>query len=192
MNTYGYARVSTKGQDLTVQVEELESAGVQTIFQEKKSGKTMQREEMQKLLAILEPGDTVVVCKLDRFARTTKEALAVLEPLLEKGIVLKALNAGTFENTYMGKFLLRTLLSIAELERDTILDRVSAGKKKARENPKFKEGRPKLEITDYHQSVVAELAHKTPKEVCQTYGISQTTLFRWKKRVEENDALMGI
>ena len=183
---YGYARVSTKGQDLTLQVEMLKNNGVEEskIFKEKMSGKSVLRSEFQALLQHLKSGDTLVVTKLDRFARNTREALNVLEPLLEKGIVVKVLNIGTIENSYLGKFFLRTLLSIAEMERDLIIERVAEGKARARLNPDFKEGRPKLEITDKHRQIIGELEHNTFKAVSRKYDVSLTTLHRWRRIIE--------
>jgi len=183
---YGYARVSTKGQDLTLQVEMLKNNGVDEtkIFKEKMSGKSVLRNEFQSLLQHLKSGDTLVVTKLDRFARNTREALNVLEPLLEKGIVVKVLNIGTIENSYLGKFFLRTLLSIAEMERDLIIERVAEGKARARLSPDFKEGRPKLEITEKHRSIIDELRNSTFKAVSRNHKVSITTLHRWKRLIE--------
>ena len=186
MAIYGYARVSTKGQDLSLQVESLKNSGVEekSIFKEKISGKTMQREEFQKMMAVLKSGDILIVTKLDRFARNTREALNILEPLLDKGIVVKVLNIGTIENSYLGKFFLRTLLSIAEMERDLIIERVSEGKARARLNPDFKEGRPKRKITEEHRQAVGLLERMTFKEASIESKVSVSTLHRWKKQME--------
>ncbi|MCL1949223.1 MAG: recombinase family protein [Turicibacter sp.] len=182
---YGYARVSTHGQDLSLQVEKLVQNGVEQIFQEKISGKSVQREQFQNLLQLLKGGDTVIVTKLDRFARNTREALNVIEPLLEQGIIVKVLNIGTLENSYLGKFILRILLSIAEMERDIIIERTTEGKDRARLNPDFKEGRPKLEITDKHRQAIALLDDMTYFEASKKSGVSISTLHRWRRLIEE-------
>jgi len=184
--TYGYARVSTKGQDLSLQVETLMENGVEErlIFQEKISGKSTKRKEFQQLMELLTNGDTLVVTKLDRFARNTREALNVLEPLLEKGIIVRVLDIGTIENSHIGKFFLRTLLSLAEMERDMIIERVTEGKTRARQNPDFKEGRPKLKITGKHRKAVRLLDTMTFEEASRVSGVSVSTLHRWKKLIE--------
>ena len=183
---YGYARVSTKGQDLGLQVETLLKNGVQEdkIFQEKVSGKTVEREAFQELISVLKAGDILVVTKLDRFARNTREALNILEPMLSDGIVVKVLNIGTLENTYLGKFFLRTLLSVAEMERDLIAERVAEGKARAKLNPEFKEGRPRLQLTDKHRKAVGLTTTMSFKEASKHCGVSISTLRRWKKLIE--------
>ena len=91
---YGYARVSTLDQKLENQIEQLKNAGAEKIVQEKLTGTTKQRPEFQDLLARLEVGDTLIVTKLDRFARNTKEALEIIQSLFEKGVSIHILNIG--------------------------------------------------------------------------------------------------
>lgn len=79
-------------------------------------------------MAGLKPGDEIVVTKLDRFARNTREALEIIEPLLDDNVTIKVLNLGTIENTSMGRMVTRTLLSVAEMERDMIVERTQEGK----------------------------------------------------------------
>lgn len=94
-------------------------------------------------------GDMIIVTKLDRFARNTREALEVIEPLIDNDVTIKVLNLGIIENTPMGRMILRTLLSVAEMERDMIVERTQDGKRFAKmNNPNFKEGRPKARITN--------------------------------------------
>ena len=83
-------------------------------------------------MAGLKSGDEIVVTKLDRFARNTREALEIIEPLLDDNVTIKVLNLGTIENTSMGRMIVRTLLSVAEMERDMIVERTQEGKMFAR------------------------------------------------------------
>ena len=122
MTVYGYARVSTAGQSLYEQKETLKNAGAEMIFSEKYSGTTTSRPQFKKLVNLIEPNDTLIVTKLDRFARNTREALNLIDDLLKQKIVIKVLNLGTIDNTPMGRMIVRTLLSVAEMERDMIID----------------------------------------------------------------------
>ncbi|GED48611.1 hypothetical protein CMA01_10210 [Carnobacterium maltaromaticum] len=127
---YRYARVSTTAQSLGEQLEQLKQAGVskENVYKEKFTGTKINRPEFTKLLSSLQDNDIVVVTKLDRFVRNTKEALEVIEPLLERNITIKVLNLGTIENTTIGRMIMRTILSVAEMERDMIVERTQEGK----------------------------------------------------------------
>ncbi|MDR2833360.1 MAG: recombinase family protein [Streptococcaceae bacterium] len=181
---YGYARVSTKGQDLSVQLSELKKAGASKIFAEKFTGRTLNRPEFQKLCECLTSNDTVMVTKLDRFARNTREALNTLEPLLEKGVKVYVLNLGLIENSVLGKFFLRTLLSVAEMERDMILERTQEGKIWAKMNkPDYKEGRP-LKLTPDVINKIGKLRAQgwTIQKVANYLKISDSSVKRgWRK-----------
>lgn len=144
MTVYGYARVSTAGQSLNEQKETLKNSGAKIILSEKYSGTTTSRPQFEKLVNLIEPNDTLIVTKLDRFARNTREALNLIDDLLKEKIMIKVLNLGTIDNTPMGRMIVRTLLSVAEMERDMIIERTQAGKIFAKQhNPNYKEGRPK-------------------------------------------------
>ena len=186
---YGYARVSTTAQSLGEQLEQLKQAGVskENVYKEKFTGTKINRPEFTKLLSILEDNDTVVVTKLDRFARNTKEALEVIEPLLERNITIKVLNLGTIENTTIGRMIMRTILSVAEMERDMIVERTQEGKAFAkRNNPNFREGRPKAKITDdklhAYELLKSGLSYK---EVSKRTRLSVSTIQRVKRQIEK-------
>lgn len=187
---YGYARVSTTAQSLGEQLEQLKQAGVskENMYKEKFTGTKMNRPEFTKLLSVLKDNDIVVVTKLDRFARNTKEALEVIEPLLERNITIKVLNLGTIENTTIGRMIMRTILSVAEMERDMIVERTQEGKAFAkRNNPNFREGRPKAKITDdklhAYELLKSGLSYK---EVSKRTRLSVSTIQRVKRQVESN------
>lgn len=110
---------------------------------EKFTGTTTDRPELSKVLTVLSKGDTLTVTKLDRLARNTKEGIEIIEALFKRGIRVHVLNVGLLEDTTMGRFFLQTLLAVAEMERNLILERTQEGKIVARQNPNYKEGRPK-------------------------------------------------
>lgn len=184
---YGYARVSTAtqgrdGNSLEEQVAALEKYGCQQIVKEAFSGKTMERPKFQSLLERLQEGDTLVVCKLDRFARTAIEGVQTVRELFERGIKVHILNMGLIENTLTGNLILTVMLAFAEYERGMIVERTQTGKMVARQNPNFKDGRPK-KYTPAQIAHALELlsAGKTYREVEAMTGISKSTLVRARK-----------
>lgn len=177
---YGYARVSTVAQDLTVQNEELKKEGCEAIFEEKFTGTKTDRPQFKKLLAKLQEGDTLVVTKLDRLARNTKEGIEVIENMFDRGIKLHVLNVGLLENTTMGRFFLTTLLAVAEMERNLIVERTQEGKSLAKQRDDFREGRPRKHTKHHVQHALKLLENHTYKEVEAMTGINKRTLIRRK------------
>lgn len=182
---YGYARVSSKtqlrGNSLEEQREELHRNGCEEIIEEQFTGKTTSRPKLEKLLNQLQPGDTFVVCKLDRFARTVMEGVTMIRSLFHKGIRVHVLNIGMLEDTAMGNFFIATLLAVAELERCMILERTSAGKEIARSKPGFKEGRPPIPKAKIKLAMELLKEH-TYKDVEEMTGISKATLARYRRQ----------
>src|ERR1700722_7270935 len=132
MAIIGYARVSTQGQDLTAQLEALKHAGAETIFREKVSGVRADRPQLAKLMAKLMPGDIVVVTKLDRLGRSTRELLELIEHIGKAGAAFRSLGDPLFDTTGAQGRLLSTLLAaIAEFERELIKERTGAGRERA-------------------------------------------------------------
>lgn len=144
----GYARVSTTGQDLEGQIDALKAEGCEEIYTDKYTGTTVDRPKFQEVLRTLRSGDTLVVTKLDRLARNTKEGIEIVQSLFERGIKVHVLNVGLLENTYLGKFFLTTLLAVAELERNMIVERTSEGRERAKKQGKHmgRHGRPKQDV----------------------------------------------
>ena len=185
---YGYARVSTAtqgrdGNSLEDQVAALEKYGCQKIVTETFTGKTMERPKFTQLLSSLEEGDTLVVCKLDRFARTAVEGVQTVRALFERGIKVHILNMGLIENTLTGNLILTVMLAFAEYERGMIVERTQMGKAAARQNPNFKDGRPK-KYSSAQIALALDLLNdgKTYREVENMTGISKSTLVRAKQR----------
>lgn len=188
---YGYARVSTLSQSTKEQRQQLLEHGVkqQHIYSEKFTGTKNDRPAFNDLLSNIRSGDSVVVTKLDRFARNTREALAIIEPLLEDDVTIKVLNLGTIENTPMGRMIVRTLLSVAEMERDMIVERTQEGKAFAKKNnPNYREGRPKATMTSQKEHAYHLMEQGLSyKEVQERTNFSRSTLYRIKKMKKQQE-----
>ena len=186
---FGYARVSTKGQQkdgnsLEDQVNKLRDAGCTEIIEEAYTGTKMERPKLTTLLEQLEEGDTLVVCKLDRFARSAGEGSRVAKALLDRGVNVHILNMGLIENTPTGRLILNVLLSFAEFERDMIVERTSDGKAVKREtDPDWREGRKAMEIPEEFDEYaeMVDAGEITVKAACDKLGISRTTWYKWAK-----------
>lgn len=143
MTIYGYARVSTAGQDLEGQIQMLEKEGATKIYQEKFTGTSTDRPQLNELLEVLEEGDTLMVTKLDRIARSASQGSELVKELIAKGIRVNILNMGVMDNRPTSKLIRTVFFAFAEFERDMIVERTQEGKAIAKQNPNFKEGRPK-------------------------------------------------
>lgn len=174
---YGYARVSTTDQKLENQIKQLKDAGADKIFQEKYTGTTTQRPEFQKLLNELEANDTLIVTKLDRFARNTREALDIIQDLFNRKIKVNILNMGLIDNTPTGQLIFTIFSAFAQFERDMIVTRTQEGKAYAKRNdPHFREGRPQT-YTDEQMRLAYQLRQQgmTYKMIARKTGISERT-----------------
>lgn len=183
---YGYIRVSSKSQQDNNSFEQQENAirdrwEDATIIREQFTGTTTHRPILNELIDKLKPNDTLVVTKLDRLARTTVEGIELVQSLFNKGVYVHVMNVGLLENTDMGKFFLTTLLAVAELERNQIVERTQSGKMIAKKNPGFKEGRPKKYSKEQMQHAIDLLNRNSFKQVERMTGISKSTLIREKK-----------
>ena len=185
---YGYARVSTAtqghdGNSLEEQVAALTAYGCQEIVQEAFTGKTMERPAFQALLSKLTSSDTLVVTKLDRFARTAIQGVQTVRNLFERGVRVHILNMGLVENTLTGNLILTVMLAFAEYERGMIVERTQSAKIALRQNPDFKDGRPR-KFTDAQITLALDLlaAGKSYGQVQKMTGISKSTLVRAKKQ----------
>ena len=181
---YGYARVSTAtqgrdGNSLEEQVAALEKYGCQEIITEAFTGKTMERPKFHSLFNRLQRDDTLVVCKLDRFARTAIEGVHTVRELFDRGVKVHILNMGLIENPLTGNLILTVMLAFAEYERGMIVERTQVGKALAKQNPNFRDGRPK-KFTQEQIGLALELlkSGKTYREVERKTGISKSTIVR--------------
>ena len=188
MAIYGYARVSTKGQaqdgnSLEAQKQTLRSAGAEKIYADAFTGMKMDRPEFSKLREQLRAGDTLIVTKLDRLARSVSQASGLISDLIEMGVTINVLNLGILSNDSMNTLMRNILLSFAQFERDMIVQRTQEGKAIAKAtNPKFKEGRPKKFDTDQLDNAMNLLQNHSYNQVAKLTGMSKSTLIREKKR----------
>ena len=185
---YGYARVSTKGQardgnSLEAQTHTLTEAGATEIYCDSFTGTKIDRPEFDKLKRKLLPGDTLIVTKLDRFARSASQGSQMIEELIMQGITVHVLNIGVMDNTPTGKLIRNIMLSFAEFERDMIVERTQEGKAIAREKGVRVDGRPEKDIpipllkNFLEKQKDGEL---TVNQCCAKLGIGRTT---WYKKI---------
>ena len=182
---YGYARVSTTGQardgnSLEAQVNTLRQAGAERIYRDVFSGKTKRRPQLDRLLKVINYGDTLIITRLDRIARSLIQGVQLLETLSERGVVIEVLNMGTIDNTPTGKLIRNLMLSFSEFEHDMIVQRTQEGKAIARQNADFKDGRPKKFTRVQLDHALELLEANSYKQVARMTGISTTTLYRAK------------
>lgn len=186
---YGYARVSSKGQErygnsLEDQHERLAEAGAVKIYSDSFTGTKMERPEFTKLLDVLQAGDTLIVTKLDRFARTAADGAKTVQALVDRGVEVHVLNMGRADNTPMGKLMVTMMFAFAEFERDMIVERTSAGKAVARANkPGWKDGRKRIETDEFSKFLRKQKdGEMSVNECCKALGISRST---WYSRAGE-------
>jgi|SRR5690625_3337420 len=179
---YGYARVSTVHQDLQSQLKALEEEGCNRIFQDKFTGTERNRPQFNELLDTINSGDTLVVTKLDRFARSTLDGINTIKELFDKGVKVHVLNMGLVEDTPTGRLIFNVMLAFAEFERDMIIERTQEGKAIAKQDPNYREGRPpKYSKKQLEHALKLKESH-TYKQVEELTGISKSTLIRARHR----------
>lgn len=177
------SRKQLHGNSLEDQTTTLTANGAATITTEQYTGKTTSRPKLQKLLDSLHPGDTLMVTKLDRLARNVSEGIDLIRALFKKDVKVHVLNIGLLENTSMGNFFITTLLAVAELERNMIIERTQAGKEVARTKAGFREGRPPIP-KEKIQLAITLLEKHSYKEVEMMTGISKATLVRYHRKIK--------
>jgi DNA invertase Pin-like site-specific DNA recombinase len=184
----GYARVSTQDQNLDMQVDALEKAGCDRIYKEKMSGKKDDRPELQKCLDALREGDTLVVYKLDRLGRSTFRLLELTSGFEKNGIDFVSIVDGIDTTTTVGRFFFRTMASIAELERDIIVERTQAGLQAARARGRVG-GRPSTPKKDVERALKlydsVEPKYSVP-EIVEMTNVSKATLYRAINKRDED------
>lgn len=187
---YGYARVSTKGQardgnSLEDQESKLREAGAEVIYSDSFTGKKMDRPEFDKLKAALFEGDTLIVTKLDRIARSATQGSELVQELISRGVKVHVLNMGFMDNSPTGKLIMNVMFAFAEFERDMIIQRTSEGKEVARAKEGYTEGRPRKVIDPGAFEKILKKqkdGQMTVGECCEVLNISRTT---WYERLKE-------
>ncbi|OIJ21876.1 resolvase [Anaerobacillus alkalidiazotrophicus] len=182
----GYARVSTQEQSLDLQLDALEKAGCEKIYQEKMSGMKDDRLQLNQLIEYAREGDVLVVYKLDRLGRSTKRLIELSEELQERGIELVSIRDSIDTTTAVGKAMFKMLAVLSEMERDLISERTRAGLESARARGR-KGGRPKKDNRQVEKAIkLYDTEQYTVKEIEEITSVSKATLYREiRKRVSK-------
>lgn len=173
---FGYARVSTTDLDLSLQEEALRTAGCETIHSEKKSGTTTQsHSELQTLLGFVRKGDTIVITRIDRLARSVADLAAIVRTLEAKGVALKATDQPVDTSTVAGRCFLQMLGVFAEFETAIRRERQMEGIAKAKKEGVYKGRKPSIDVTK-----VQELSSQGMggTEIARTLGIGRASVYR--------------
>jgi len=179
MAVYGYARVSTDGQSLSAQLAELKAAKCEKIFQEKMSGARSDRKQLARLMAVLAKGDVLVVTRLDRLARSTRDLLNLLGTIAEKGAGFKSLRDTWADTTTAhGRLMLTILGGLAEFERELIRSRTSEGRKRAKARGVVMGRKPKLTHHQRQEAVARREAGEALVDIGRSYNVSHSTISR--------------
>ncbi len=184
MRKIGYIRVSSESQNLKRQLQQLNEIGMDIIYQEKISGATVDRKELQRMLEELKPGDTIFVTDLTRITRSTKDLFSLIEQIRDKNAYLKSLKDTWLElseeNPY-SQFLITIMAGVNQLERDLIRTRQREGIEIAKKEGKFKGRVRKYHDNHAGMNYAVKLyreGNMTVKEICQITSISRASLYR--------------
>jgi DNA invertase Pin-like site-specific DNA recombinase len=179
MTTIGYARVSTDGQTLDAQQSALQSAGCERVFAEKQSGAKSVRQQLAKAIAALGEGDTLVVCKLDRLARSTRDLLNTLDAIGKAGATFRSLtDSWANTDTAHGRLMLTVLAGLAEFERHLILARTSEGRTRAQLRGVRFGRKPKLTAHQQQEALARRANGEALVEIARSYAVSHSTISR--------------
>ena len=175
----GYARVSTQDQNLDLQLEALTKAGCKKVFDDKISGSRAERPGLTKALELLREGDTLVVWKLDRLGRSVKNLVDLVSELHRQGVQFKSLTDAIDTGTPSGRFFFHVMASLAEMERELMVERTRAGLELARQLGR--KGGRKRQMTDSKIESAKKLLASgiPPRDVAKNLGVSVPTLYRW-------------
>jgi DNA invertase Pin-like site-specific DNA recombinase len=179
MTVYGYARVSTQDQHLTGQLAALKAAGADPIFREKVSGVRVDRPNLTKLMTSLQAGDVVVVTKLDRLGRSTRELLGLIERIGNVGASFRSLGDPLWDTgSSQGRLLSTMLAAIAEFERELIRERTGEGRKRA-QAAGVRFGR-KRKLSDFQraEAVKRRDAGETLASIAKSYAVDISMISR--------------
>lgn len=176
---YGYARVSTDGQSVTAQVEQLTQAGAGKVFREKKSGAITHRQQLKRALDALDEGDVLLVTRLDRLARSTRDLLNTLAAIAEKKAGFRSLGDSWADTTTAhGRLMLTILGGLAEFEAELIRDRTREGRERAKARG-VKLGRPfKLTAHQRNEARGRRDEGETLADIARSYNVSHSTISR--------------
>ena len=179
MPVYGYARVSTEGQSFEGQIAQLKAAGCTKIFREKISGARTDRAQLARLLAVVEKGDVVIITRLDRLARSTRDLLNVLAAIADKKAGFRSLvDTWADTTTPHGRLMLTVLGGLAEFERDLIRTRTGEGRERAKARGVVLGRKPKLTIHQRREAIARREAGEVLTDIARSYNVSHSTISR--------------
>jgi len=180
MTVLGYARVSTTGQTLEVQLNLLKRAGCERIFSEKASGATAARHQLERMMRSLSSGDVIVVTRLDRFARSARDLLNLVAKVQNKGVAFRSLAESLDIGTPIGQLTLTVMGAIAQFEREVIRERTYEGRARALVNGVVFGRKPKLDSASRLLVLARKAAGETQTQIARSYGVSPSTISRIK------------
>ena len=175
----GYARVSTQDQNLQLQLETLRQAGCQKVFEDQVSGTRAERPGLAKAREMLREGDTLVVWKLDRLGRSVKQLVDLVGELQQQGVQFKSLTDAIDTGTPSGRFFFHVMASLAEMERDLIIELTRAGLEVARQLGRKGGRKPKMTASKIESARKLLASGVPPRDVARNLGVSVATLYRW-------------
>lgn len=179
----GYARVSTTGQNLDLQLDALQKLGCDKIFTDKASGAKTERKGLTEALEFIRPGDTLVVWKLDRLGRTLKHLISTIEALSKRGIDFRSLKENLDTSTATGKLIFSVMGALAEFERDILRERVNAGLTAARARGRLG-GRPK-KLDAKKIEMIRKLyleGSQTINEIAKAFGVNRGSVYNYLRQ----------
>lgn len=188
----GYARTSTRQQDLTLQRIALEKAGCMKTYDEQESGAKRNRPVLKQVLEMLRPGDTFVIWKLDRLARSLKHLMEIAEDLAARGVNFKSLTEGFDTTTAGGTMIFHVIGAMAQFERSLIAERREAGLAKAKANG-VKFGRKRLDSGGLAKALLAiERDEMSIAEAARVYGVTRSVIYRRLGEFRTVDSLQSV
>ena len=182
MARVGYARVSTELQRLDLQVDALEAAGCARIFKEHASGVRDDRPQFAAMDAFIHEGDTLVVWRLDRLGRSTKQLIEYVDGLRERGVEFVSLQDSIDTTTSTGKFFFTVMAAFAQLEHDIIVERTNAGLEAARARGRRGGRKPVDQDKIDRAQRMYDSKQFGIREICDVCGISRTTFYKYVRK----------
>ncbi|OBA66270.1 DNA invertase [Nocardia sp. 852002-20019_SCH5090214] len=189
----GYARVSTKGQNLDRQIHALQDAGCQKVFSDKKSGKNVEREELSRCLDYMRPGDTLVVPSLDRLGRSLQDLIAIVTGLRKRGIGFRSLHEALDTTTPGGRLVFHVFAALAEFIRELIVDGTNEGLAAARARGQ-RLGRPPAMNAEQIRQARAMLTRpdESVASIARLIGVSRSTLYKYLPELSSSGSVTKV
>ncbi len=175
----GYARVSTEAQSLALQLDALAQAHCQRVFTDKASGTNSNRPGLTEALSHLREGDVLVIWKLDRLGRTVKGLVDFVSELADRGVQFRSLTDGIDTATPTGRFFFHVMASLAQMERELLVERTNAGLEAARQRGRLVGRKRRMTPSKIDAAKKLLASGVSPREVAQNLGVSVPTLYRW-------------